>query len=290
MNKKGVQGNKNCCKGGLASSFQQQCECKTFFRICLKHYQPNASPEPPCTFGGAVTPVLGSNSFQVPEIIPESSFTNPIRINFGFTWPVSQKYFPQKFSMQTTCRLFFKVCWLQHRTQTHMTSVLNCVWNLMLGYALALSRLQSDRCYLHLRWPPVLCSHLYLLRGHSRWSLRHCIQTSKKIFLQVWKKAFLERFGYSGPGCWFALLTWVNYHSHLHLQIIQTVLSAQWPLRGILRWERNGLRTCTPVEEPNWSTRTDSCVTSTTMAMGAQCSVVPEMMLSATSHVENAAR
>lgn len=89
LNKKGVQGNKNCCKGGLASSFQQQCECQTFFRICLKHYQPNASPEPPCTYGGAVTPVLGSNSFQVPDVIPESSFTNPIRINFGFTWPVS---------------------------------------------------------------------------------------------------------------------------------------------------------------------------------------------------------
>lgn len=89
LNKKGVQGNKNCCKGGLTSSFQQQCECQTFFRICLKHYQPNASPEPPCTYGGAVTPVLGSNSFQVPDVIPESSFANPVRINFGFTWPVS---------------------------------------------------------------------------------------------------------------------------------------------------------------------------------------------------------
>uniref|UniRef100_A0A8C5AJW8 Delta-like protein n=1 Tax=Gadus morhua TaxID=8049 RepID=A0A8C5AJW8_GADMO len=77
LNKKGIQGNKNCC----------QCECKTFFRICLKHYQPNASPEPPCTYGGAVTPVLGSNSFQVPDVIPESGFSNPIRISFGFTWP-----------------------------------------------------------------------------------------------------------------------------------------------------------------------------------------------------------
>lgn len=84
-----MQGNRNCCKSGLASSYQQQCECQTFFRICLKHYQPNASPEPPCTYGGAVTPVLGFNSFQVPDAIPESSFTNPVRINFGFTWPVS---------------------------------------------------------------------------------------------------------------------------------------------------------------------------------------------------------
>lgn len=90
LNKKGVQGNRNCCRGGLASSFpQQQCECQTFFRICLKHYQPNASPDPPCNYGGAVTPVLGSNSFQVPDVIPESSFSNPVKINFGFTWPVS---------------------------------------------------------------------------------------------------------------------------------------------------------------------------------------------------------
>lgn len=89
LNKKGVQGNRNCCRGGLAPPFQQQCECQTFFRICLKHYQPNASPDPPCNYGGAVTPVLGSNSFQVPEVVPESSFSNPVRINFGFTWPVS---------------------------------------------------------------------------------------------------------------------------------------------------------------------------------------------------------
>ncbi len=88
LNKKGVQGNKNCCKGGLTTPYQQ-CECKTFFRICLKHYQPNASPEPPCTYGGTATPVLGSNSFQVPDTLPDGSFTNPIRMNFGFTWPVS---------------------------------------------------------------------------------------------------------------------------------------------------------------------------------------------------------
>ncbi|XP_077380672.1 delta-like protein A isoform X2 [Festucalex cinctus] len=109
LNKKGAQGNRNCCGGGgggggaggapsSSSSFSpssssssstsaQQCACQTYFRVCLKHYQPNASPEPPCTYGGAVTPVLGANSFQVPDAIPESSFSNPIRINFGFTWP-----------------------------------------------------------------------------------------------------------------------------------------------------------------------------------------------------------
>lgn len=88
LNKKGIQGNRNCCKGGLTTPYQQ-CECKTFFRVCLKHYQPNANPEPPCTYGSTVTPVLGSNSFQIPDTLPDGSFTNPIRLNFGFTWPVS---------------------------------------------------------------------------------------------------------------------------------------------------------------------------------------------------------
>ena len=88
LNKKGASGNANCCAGGAAPPpGYQQCECKTFFRICLKHYQTNVSPEPPCTYGGAVTPVLGSNSFQVPETNAES-FTNPIQFQFGFTWPV----------------------------------------------------------------------------------------------------------------------------------------------------------------------------------------------------------
>ncbi|XP_035007372.1 delta-like protein D isoform X1 [Hippoglossus stenolepis] len=87
LNKKGITGNANCCAGGSAHpQGHQHCECKTFFRICLKHYQVNVSPEPPCTYGGAVTPVLGSNSFQVPETNADS-FTNPVHFPFSFTWP-----------------------------------------------------------------------------------------------------------------------------------------------------------------------------------------------------------
>lgn len=92
LNKKGLTGNANCCPAGAAHP-HQHCECKTFFRICLKHYQANVSPDPPCTYGGAVTPVLGSNSFQVPETNAES-FTNPVRFQFGFTWPVSASLTP----------------------------------------------------------------------------------------------------------------------------------------------------------------------------------------------------
>lgn len=100
VNKKGLLGNRNCCREGLgsanpgaaASAGLQQCDCKTFFRVCLKHYQASVSPEPPCTYGSAVTPVLGVNSFSVPDSAAisgsEPSFSNPIRFPFGFTWPV----------------------------------------------------------------------------------------------------------------------------------------------------------------------------------------------------------
>lgn len=85
-NRKGLIGNANCCKGGTASNYGLPCECKTFFRVCLKHYQANISPEPPCTYGSALTPVLGSNSFSIPNA---EAFNNPIRFPFSFTWPVS---------------------------------------------------------------------------------------------------------------------------------------------------------------------------------------------------------
>ncbi|XP_072560073.1 delta-like protein A [Paramormyrops kingsleyae] len=75
-----------CCRGALASVIQP-CECKTLFRICLKHYQSSVSPEPPCTYGSTVTPVLGSNSFQFPQSAPDHSFTNPVRFPVSFTWP-----------------------------------------------------------------------------------------------------------------------------------------------------------------------------------------------------------
>uniref|UniRef100_A0A5F8GQ05 Delta-like protein n=1 Tax=Monodelphis domestica TaxID=13616 RepID=A0A5F8GQ05_MONDO len=97
VNKKGLLGNRNCCRGGsgggsssaASGSGLLQCDCKTFFRVCLKHYQASVSPEPPCTYGSAVTPVLGANSFSVPDSASNAdpAFSNPIRFPFGFTWP-----------------------------------------------------------------------------------------------------------------------------------------------------------------------------------------------------------
>lgn len=86
VNKKGLLGNRNCCRGGSGPP----CACRTFFRVCLKHYQTSVSPEPPCTYGSAVTPVLGVDSFSLPDGAGiDPAFSNPIRFPFGFTWPVS---------------------------------------------------------------------------------------------------------------------------------------------------------------------------------------------------------
>lgn len=87
VNKKGLLGNRNCCRGGAGPP---PCACRTFFRVCLKHYQASVSPEPPCTYGSAVTPVLGTDSFSLPDGAgADPAFSNPIRFPFGFTWPVS---------------------------------------------------------------------------------------------------------------------------------------------------------------------------------------------------------
>ncbi|XP_032821161.1 uncharacterized protein LOC116948523 [Petromyzon marinus] len=71
---------RRCCERAASDA----CECRTFFRVCLKHYQASVSPEQPCTYGELTTPVLGSNSFRVEET---RGFANPIRLPFPFKWP-----------------------------------------------------------------------------------------------------------------------------------------------------------------------------------------------------------
>lgn len=72
-------------RGMLANG--QSCEpgCRTFFRICLKHFQATFS-EGPCTFGNVSTPVLGTNSFVVRDK-NSGSGRNPLQLPFNFTWP-----------------------------------------------------------------------------------------------------------------------------------------------------------------------------------------------------------
>lgn len=70
--------------GSLASGKPCAPHCRTFFRVCLKHFQAVVSPGP-CTFGSIITPVLGTNSFSVKDT---EKFDSPIKLPFNFTWPV----------------------------------------------------------------------------------------------------------------------------------------------------------------------------------------------------------
>ena len=57
-------------------------DCQIFFRVCLKHAQDVIDPEPPCTYGTALTGIFAADSNSVSE-------SAPIRVPFHFKWPVS---------------------------------------------------------------------------------------------------------------------------------------------------------------------------------------------------------
>lgn len=84
LNDDGLNADGNCCNG-IRQSGSCSSTCHTFFRICLKHYQTNITPEPPCTFGELTTKIIGDNTFDFPDETP-----NPIKLPFTFGWPVSK--------------------------------------------------------------------------------------------------------------------------------------------------------------------------------------------------------
>ncbi|KFR07249.1 Delta-like 4, partial [Nipponia nippon] len=76
--------------GSLASGKPCSPQCRTFFRVCLKHFQAVVSPGS-CTFGSIITPVLGINSFSIKDT---ERFDSPIKLPFNFTWPVRFHFKP----------------------------------------------------------------------------------------------------------------------------------------------------------------------------------------------------
>ncbi|XP_076306305.1 uncharacterized protein LOC143222954 [Tachypleus tridentatus] len=76
----------NCCSGYRSTQGSCSSVCRTYFRVCLKHYQATIDPNPPCTFGEVVTPVLGNNSVHLLDK-KIHGFNNPIRFAFSFSWP-----------------------------------------------------------------------------------------------------------------------------------------------------------------------------------------------------------
>ncbi|XP_076320660.1 uncharacterized protein LOC143230655 [Tachypleus tridentatus] len=76
----------NCCRGYRTSHGLCSGVCQTSFRVCLKHYQATINPNPPCTFGEVISPVLGNNSVHLLDnVVP--GFINPVRFSFEFSWP-----------------------------------------------------------------------------------------------------------------------------------------------------------------------------------------------------------
>lgn len=58
----------------------QSPDCQIFFRVCLKHTLHVINPEPPCTYGTALTEIFGADSNSISE-------SAPIRVPFHFKWP-----------------------------------------------------------------------------------------------------------------------------------------------------------------------------------------------------------
>ncbi|XP_046847319.1 protein jagged-1-like isoform X4 [Xenia sp. Carnegie-2017] len=94
QNIEGVKYDGSCCDGSRSivhgSSRCPPENCDTFFRICLQHYQETAEENGACTLGNATTPVIGKNSFDIPDSAtrPNSSFQNPISMHFKFLWMI----------------------------------------------------------------------------------------------------------------------------------------------------------------------------------------------------------
>ncbi|KAK4293426.1 hypothetical protein Pmani_033878 [Petrolisthes manimaculis] len=67
----------HCCSGYRDPQGQCTGTCRTKFRVCLNVYQEVIDPKSPCTFGEAVTPILGDNDVDFSNA-DLGDFENPI--------------------------------------------------------------------------------------------------------------------------------------------------------------------------------------------------------------------
>lgn len=89
-NANGLNADGNCCNG-IRTGGKCSSTCRTFFRICLSHYQAKISEDPICTFASLTSPVLGENDLEFQDI-PSIDFENPIQFPITFSWPVCTTY------------------------------------------------------------------------------------------------------------------------------------------------------------------------------------------------------
>lgn len=87
-NEHGLNRDGNCCNG-IRKSGTCSASCKTFFRICLTHFQRNIPDNPTCSYATLNTTVLGDNNVDFPSDLP-GNVHNPVRFPISFSWPVSR--------------------------------------------------------------------------------------------------------------------------------------------------------------------------------------------------------
>lgn len=92
-NENGVNADGNCC-AGVRTGARCTSWCRTFFRVCLTHYQATITDDVHCNFAEKFTPVLthGNNSVDFSNL--PVKFDIPIKFPFQFAWPVSSVYKP----------------------------------------------------------------------------------------------------------------------------------------------------------------------------------------------------
>ncbi|GFR60358.1 delta-like protein [Elysia marginata] len=93
----GLTSDGTCCNGNRDNGICSE-SCRTYFKVCLAHYQADiaTNPHPRCSFANYSTPVLGGNTmeFSVLSGLPmqssrQNTFYFPVK---NFTWPVSISY------------------------------------------------------------------------------------------------------------------------------------------------------------------------------------------------------
>lgn len=91
-----------CCTSSVsASSSTSTCPapCRTFFRLCLSHYQADLHLSDrdldldfTCTFGNLTTPVVNASVLAASSTSSTVAFVDTlVQLQFDFTWPVSMR-------------------------------------------------------------------------------------------------------------------------------------------------------------------------------------------------------
>ncbi|XP_041359314.1 delta-like protein D [Gigantopelta aegis] len=87
LNNRGQTSTGRCCSGSRDSSGTCSEQCRTFFYVCLLHFQTPIPKYHSCTFGSALTPVLGGNTFGFGREFQDAPLV--VSVPFMFLWPES---------------------------------------------------------------------------------------------------------------------------------------------------------------------------------------------------------